>query len=212
LSYAPSASASLWGQVDASIVQLVLPALETAFDAPLSQVSWVALAYVLAFACALPTFARLAEIAGRKSLYLTGFALFGLWSTLCGLAPDLSSLIAFRLLQGVSGAMLGANSVVILVTAAGPERRSKALGVMAAAQAIGLSLGPAAGGFLIGALGWRWVFWVNVPFAFAAIILAWLIVPKTVNYSTDRRFDILGALILAPALAALLVAISEAHA
>ena len=72
------------GQVDGSIVQLALPSLETAFDAPLDAVSWVALGYMLAFACVLPVFARLAEIAGRKTLYLSGFALFGLWSALCG--------------------------------------------------------------------------------------------------------------------------------
>jgi MFS family permease len=82
------------GQVDASIVQLALPSLETAFDAPLNQVSWVAVGYVLAFACVLPVFARLAEIAGRKSLYLGGFALFGLWSALCGLAPSLPWIVA----------------------------------------------------------------------------------------------------------------------
>ena len=75
------------GQVDASIVQLALPTLETAFDAPLHAVSWAAVAYMLAFACALPVFARLADIAGRKTLYLAGFALFGLGSALCGLAP-----------------------------------------------------------------------------------------------------------------------------
>ncbi len=197
------------GQVDASIVQLALPSLETAFHAPLDAVSWVAIAYMLAFACALPVFARLAEIAGRKALYIAGFALFGLFSALCGAAPNLESLVVLRLAQGVSGAMLGANSVVILVSAAGPSRRSEALGVMAAAQAVGLGLGPTLGGVLLGALSWRWIFWVNVPLAVLGVVSGWLVVPRTAAIAKERRFDGAGALLLAPALAALLVVLAE---
>jgi EmrB/QacA subfamily drug resistance transporter len=197
------------GQLDASIVQLAMPALEDGFDAPLHAVSWVAVAYVLGFAAALPVFARLAEIAGRKTLYLCGFALFGLFSALCGLAPSLPLLIAFRALQGISGALAGANSVVILVAAAGPARRGKALGIMAAAQAVGLSLGPTMGGVLLGALGWRSIFWVNVPIAVLGAALAWLIVPKTTALAEDRRFDTFGAALLIPALVTVLMMVIE---
>ena len=197
------------GQVDASIVQLAMPSFEDAFDAPLDAVSWVAVAYVLAFAAVLPAFARLAEIGGRKTLYLCGFALFGLFSALCGLAPSLPLLIAFRVLQGIGGSMLGANSVVILVAAAGSARRGKALGIMAAAQAVGLSLGPTLGGVLLATLGWRSIFWVTVPFALIGAALGWLIVPKTTSFAKDRRFDALGATLLIPALVALLMTIAE---
>jgi MFS family permease len=197
------------GQVDASIVQLAMPTFEDAFDAPLNAVSWVAVGYVLAFAAALPVFARLAEIGGRKALYLAGFALFSLFSALCGLAPDLPLLVVFRILQGASGAALGANSIVILVAAAGPERRGKAVGVMAAAQAVGLSLGPALGGALLAAFGWRAIFWVTVPFALLGAALGWLIVPKTKVFAKDDRFDALGAALLVPALVAFLLALTE---
>ncbi len=200
------------GQTDASIVQLAMPAFEDAFHAPLSAVSWVAVGYVLAFAAALPAFARLAEIAGRKTLYLAGFVLFGVFSAACALAPNLTSLIAFRVLLGIGGALLGANSVVVLVTAAGPERRGKALGVMAAAQAVGLSAGPALGGVLLGLFGWRSIFWVAVPAAALGTLLGWLIMPKTVKRAAGQRFDGIGALLLAPALATLLLAITEARA
>ena len=198
------------GQVDASIVQLAMPTFEDAFDAPLHAVSWVAVGYVLAYAAALPVFARLAEIGGRKAVYLIGFALFGLFSALCGLAPDLPLLIVLRLLQGASGAALGANSLVILVAAAaGPERRGKAVGVMASAQAVGLSLGPALGGALLAAFGWRAIFWVTVPFALLGAALGWLIVPKTKVFAKDDRFDALGAALLIPALVAFLLALTE---
>ena len=204
--------AAFIGQVDASIVQLALPTLEREFDAPLNEVSWVAIGYVLAFAAILPVFARIAEISGRKRMYLFGFALFGLTSALCGFAPNLPWLIAFRVGQGVGGAMLGANSVVILVAAAGPHRRGRAMGFFAAAQAVGVSAGPALGGLVLGALSWRWIFWVNVPVALAGVIMGWLVVPQTTNFSTDRRFDGRGALLLVPALVALLMALTESHA
>ena len=197
------------GQVDASIVQLAMPSFEDAFDARLDAVSWVAVAYVLAFAAVLPVFARLAEIGGRKTLYLCGFALFGLFSALSAVAPSLPLLIAFRVLQGISGSMLGANSVVILVAAAGSARRGKALGIMAAAQAVGLSLGPTLGGVLLATSGWRSIFWVTVPFALVGAALGWLIVPRTTSFAKDRRFDVAGAALLIPALVALLVTIAQ---
>ena len=164
--------AAVIGQLDASIVQLILPTLEHEFLARLSEVSWVAIAYQLASASILPVFARLATIAGRKLMYLIGFALFRLASALCGLASDLAQLIAFRALLGIAGAMLGANSIVILVRAAGPSRQGRAMGIFAAAQAVGVTIGPVVGGVLLAALGWRWVFWVSVPLALAGAVSA----------------------------------------
>ena len=204
--------AAFIGQVDASIVQLALPTLEGAFHSGLATVSWVAVGYVLASASILPVFARIAEIAGRKLMYLFGFALFGIASMLCGLAPDLPLLILFRVLQGISGAMLGANSIVILVAAAGPERRGRAMGVFAAAQAVGISAGPALGGLILSMLSWRWLFWVNVPFALCAVAIGWLVVPLTQQTENDRRFDLPGALLLIPALITLLTAIMQSQA
>ena len=164
--------AAFIGQLDASIVQLILPTLEHEFLARLSEVSWVAIAYLLAYAAFLPVFARIAGIAGRKLMYLIGFALFRLASALCGLASDLAQLIAFRALLGIAGAMLGANSIVILVRAAGPSRQGRAMGIFAAAQAVGVTIGPVVGGVLLAALGWRWVFWVSVPLALAGAVSA----------------------------------------
>src|SRR6516164_5740390 len=200
------------GQLDASIVQLILPTLEHEFLARLSEVSWVAIAHQLAFASMLPIFARLATIAGRKLMYLIGFALFTLASALCGLASDLVQLIAFRALLGMAGAMLGANSIVILVRAAGPSRQGRAMGIFAAAQAVGVSMGPVVGGVLLAALGWRWVFWITVPFALAGVGIGWVVLPQTTDLDSDRRFDWQGAILLMPALTALLLTITESHA
>ncbi|HRI14424.1 MAG TPA: DHA2 family efflux MFS transporter permease subunit [Verrucomicrobiota bacterium] len=199
------------GQLDASIVQLALPVLEREFDCGLSSVSWVAIGYLLAFAAALAPFARLSQTTGRKRLYIVGFLLFSLASALCGMAESLSSLVAFRILQGIGGSLLGANSVTILVGAAGPGRRGRAMGVFAAAQAIGVAAGPAVGGWLVSALGWRSVFWVTVPFGLAGALAAWLLVPPSPATPAKARFDWLGMVLLGPGLAALLLVLSEGH-
>jgi EmrB/QacA subfamily drug resistance transporter len=202
-------TAAFIGQVDASIVQLGLPALAAAFGARPAAVSWVAVAYVLAFAAILPVFARLAEAAGRKLLYLIGFTLFAAASALCGLAPSLAWLIALRVLQGIGGALLGANSIVILAEAAGPARRGRAMGLFAGAQAVGIGVGPAAGGVLLAGLSWHWLFWVSVPFSLAGLALGWLAVPRTTRIAPDLPFDWRGAVLLTPALLALMTLVLE---
>ncbi len=200
------------GQLDASIVQLALPALEHEFHATLTAVSWVAIAYLLAYAALLPAFARLSEMFGRKLLYMAGYALFTAASLMCGLVGHLNLLILFRLLQGVGGALLGANSITILVKAAGPARRGRAMGLFAAAQAVGVSAGPVVGGLLLGTLGWRWVFWVSVPFGFAGVIFGWLVLPQTTGLAPEKRFDWKGALLLTPAVVSIVVILSEFQA
>ncbi|MGH1591451.1 MFS transporter [Methylobacterium phyllosphaerae] len=200
------------GQVDASIVQLGLPTLEQAFDASLDQVSWVAVGYSLAFAAVLPVYARLAEIAGRKLMYLLGFALFGLFSALCGLAPSLPWLIAFRVLQGMSGALLGANSIVILVAATNQTQRGRAMGLFASAQAIGVSTGPALGGLMLDNFSWHWIFWVTIPVAALGTALGWVLVPVSTPLSRKTAFDWGGATLLIPGLSGLMMTLTELNA
>lgn len=198
------------GQLDASIAQLVLPTLQARFSASLVAVSWVALAYLLVLAATLPIFGRLADMFGRKLLYTGGFLIFIVGSALCGFADSLASLIGARVLQAVGAGLLQANSVAIITAAAGPTRRGRAIGIQGAAQAVGLSLGPALGGLLIQALGWRWVFWINVPVGIIGTLLGWLVLPRTEGLRHDERgFDWWGALLLAPALAMVLLALSE---
>ena len=199
------------GQVDSSIAQLLLPGLEYDFGARLSTVSWVAVAYLVTMAGFLPIFGRLADIVGRKLLYTGGFLLFAFGSGLCGFAPNLPMLIGFRVVQAIGAALLSASSIAIVVTAAGPEQRGRALGIQAAAQAMGLSVGPMIGGLILATLGWRWVFWINVPIGLAASVVGWFVLPQTSGLSAESRFDWKGALLLLPALVMLMAAINEAH-
>ncbi|WP_428032572.1 MFS transporter [Ancylobacter sp.] len=188
------------GQLDATIVQLALPVLGHHFDASLQHVSWVALSYLAAFVAFLPIFGRLCEMFGRKSLYIFGYLLFIAASALCGFASSFEQLVIFRFLQGVGGSLLGANSISILVKTISPEQRGRALGWFAAAQAVGMSAGPVLGGLLLATLGWRWIFWLTVPFGALAVLLGWLALPRSTGAQPDRAFDWGGALLIGPAL------------
>jgi len=200
------------GQVDASLTQMLLPRLERDFHAPLSTVSWVAVAYILTMASFMPIFGRLADMIGRKLLYTGAFLLFVIGSGLCGFAPDLPTLIAFRIIQGIGAALMTANSIAIVVLAAGPEHRGRALGLQSAAQAIGLGVGPAVGGLVLDTLGWHWAFWINVPFGLLGLLLGWFVLPQTRHLAEAGRFDWHGAFLIAPALTAVVAILNEGHA
>jgi EmrB/QacA subfamily drug resistance transporter len=197
------------GQLDASIVQLALPALLREFHSPVGEVRWVAVAYLLSYASLVLVFSQISDILGRKSVYLVGFATFAIGSLLCGLAPSMNWLVAFRVLQGAGGALLGANSIAILVASIDNSRRAQSIGLFTAAQAIGISAGPAVGGVLLQLLGWQWIFWVAVPVAAVAGILGWFILPPTADPTRDKRFDWQGALLLVPCLLAGILALNQ---
>jgi EmrB/QacA subfamily drug resistance transporter len=197
------------GQIDGSIVQLALPALTQVFDRSVDDIRWVAILYPLAYAAFLPVASRTCEIYGRKLLYLAGFAIFAVASLLCGFAPNLVWLVVFRIVQGIGGAMLGANSMAILVTSIDSSRRAHAIGLYTTAQAIGVSVGPAAGGLLLELLNWQWVFWVAVPFGLTATLAGWFILPRTANVARDQRFDWIGAILLVPSLVLAILTLNQ---
>lgn len=203
---------SFMGQVDASMTQVLLPRLELEFAARLSSVSWVAVAYLLAMASFTPIFGRLADMVGRKLLYTGGFLLFIIGSGLCGFATDLTMLIFFRILQSIGAALLTSNSIAIIVMATGPKEHGRGLGLQSAAQAIGLGVGPAVGGLILDTLGWHWAFWINVPFGLVGLVLGWLVIPQTTRVPDTGRFDWQGALLIVPALTAVVAVLNQGHA
>jgi EmrB/QacA subfamily drug resistance transporter len=203
---------SFMGQVDASMTQVLLPRLELEFAARLANVSWVAVAYLLAMASFTPIFGRLADMVGRKLLYTGGFLLFIIGSGLCGFATNLTMLIVFRILQSIGAALLVSNSIAIIVMATGAKEHGRGLGLQSAAQAVGLGVGPAVGGLILDTLGWQWAFWINVPFGLVGVVLGWLVIPQTTKLPDTGRFDWQGALLIAPALTAVVTVLNEGHA
>ncbi len=216
------------GQLDASIVTVAFPALQRQFGTHLAATSWVSLAYLLALTALLVPVGRWSDRVGRKLVYLYGFIVFAAASAGCGLAPSLGVLIALRVVQAVGAAMLQANSVALVVTSVPESRRRAALGIQAAAQAVGLASGPVTGGLLVAAVGWRWVFFLNVPVGVIAVAAGIYLLPRTRHiasssapdphpasrYATHRRqagrrqADPVGMLLLAAAPAAGMAAIS----
>ncbi|HEV7167478.1 MAG TPA: MFS transporter [Micrococcaceae bacterium] len=127
------------GQLDASIVTLVMPSIRNDLGASLAQVEWVALIYLLVLVGSISAIGRLADMLGRKVLYVYGFALFTLASVGCGLAPDRTWLLAARTVQAVGSAILQANSVALIRTSMRPGKLGRAIGLQGAAQAVGLA-------------------------------------------------------------------------
>ncbi|RJQ78899.1 MFS transporter [Amycolatopsis panacis] len=196
------------GQLDASIVTLTFPALQREYAEPLAAVEWVSLAYLLALVGLLAAVGRIADAVGRKLTYVYGFAVFTAASIACGLAPSLGWLVGFRVVQALGAAMLQANSVALVVRSVPRERMRAALGVQAAAQALGLALGPAVGALLVDTAGWRWVFLVNAPVGLIGLIAGRYLLPRTRERTPLGRFDGAGMLLLATASTALLLALS----
>ncbi|HXB50201.1 MAG TPA: MFS transporter [Streptosporangiaceae bacterium] len=196
------------GQLDASIVTLTFRPMEHDFAEPLAAVQWVSLAYLLLLVALVTPAGRLADSAGRKLIYGYGFVVFTIGSAACGLAPSLGILIGSRLFQAAGAAMLQSNSVALVTTSVPRERMRLALSVQAAAQSLGLGLGPTLGGLLTQTVGWRAVYWINVPVGILAVVAGRYLLPRTRQRSRFEYFDWPGAALLGTATTALLVALS----
>ena len=196
------------GQLDASIVTVAFPALQRQYGASLAAVQWVSLAYLLALTALLVPAGRWSDRTGRKLMYLYGFVVFSVASAACAVAPSLAALVVLRLVQATGAAMLQANSVALVVTSVSGRTRRSALGIQAAAQAVGLASGPVTGGILVAAVGWRWVFFLNVPVGLIAVVLGWFLLPRTRSRGARDGTDRLGTGLLAVTTTAGMLAVS----
>ncbi len=198
------------GQLDASVVTLTYRPVELEFHAGLAAVEWVSLAYLLTLIALLVPVGRLSDARGRKLLYLYGFVVFTAASVACGLAPSLALLIGFRSVQALGAAMLQANSVALVTSSAPAGRRRHALGVQAGAQALGLALGPSVGGILVSTVGWRWVYFINVPVGLIALVGGHYLLPRTRQRSRATSLDRTSVVLLTIATPGLLLGLSGA--
>jgi len=197
--------------VNAASLVIILPTLQQDLHTQLISVLWVLLSYTLATAILLLSIGRLADIIGNKRIYVSGYAVFGLGSVLCALAPNAGFLIAARFVQGVGGALLIANSSAITTHTFPKAELGRALGISAMAFSVGTTLGPIVGGLLTEAINWRWAFWFNVPIAAFGLALAAIYLHNELGVRQERvtgNFDWSGAGLFAVSLATLLYYVS----
>ena len=160
-----------------SIVNITLPSIIRAWQIPIGEGSLVIIAYMLTITALILFMGKLGDRYGFRSLFLIGLALFGLGSFLCGVAPDIASLIVFRVLQGAGAAMFSAIGPAVITTYLPSSVRGKSLGFLIAMSAVGYALGPGLGGFISQFAGWRWVFFINLPIVVAALFMSWSLFP-----------------------------------
>lgn len=190
--------------VDTTIVVLALPVMRSDLHVGFATVVWVILAYLLVITVLATQVGRLGDMFGRSRMYKAGFALFVLGSALCALSWNPWSIVAFRLLQGVGGALISANSGAIIADLFPPEERGRAYGYTAIGWNVGAVLGILAGGLIINFLTWRWVFWINVPIGVSALLLSLYALPADRDLER-QRLDLAGMALLGGGLVALLL-------
>ncbi|QDQ11447.1 MFS transporter [Streptomyces spectabilis] len=196
--------------LDNTILNVALPTMAREFDTSISGMQWTIDAYTLVLASLLMLAGSTADRVGRRRVFQAGLAVFTLGSVLCSLAPDLESLVAFRMIQAVGGSMLNPVAMSIITnTFTEPRERARAIGVWGGVVGISMAAGPLVGGLLVDAVGWRAIFWVNLPVGLAALYLTRRYVPES-RAPKPRRADPVGQLLVIVLLGALTYAIIEA--
>jgi EmrB/QacA subfamily drug resistance transporter len=197
--------------LDNTIVNVALPSIGRGLKVGVSQLEWVVNAYTLTFAVLMLTGGRIADLYGRRLVFIVGLSLFTLSSLACGLAPDAGVLIAARSFQGAGGALMMPASLSIITAAFGPEERGTAIGIWAGVSGSALAVGPLLGGLLTEHAGWSWIFFVNVPVGAVAVAAASLLILETRAHDGRRRLDLAGLATSATGLLALVYALIEAN-
>ena len=203
----------LLSSLGTSIANVGLPTLAQVFNASFQLVQWVVLAYLLAITTLIVSVGRLGDMIGRRRLLLSGIMLFTTASIGCSVAPTLAWLIAARALQGLGAAIMMALTMAFVAEAVPKERTGSAMGLLGTMSAIGTAMGPSIGGLLIAGMGWRSLFYINLPLGALAFILAYFYLPADRQNAKAYRsgFDINGTLLLALTLAAYALAVTLGH-
>jgi EmrB/QacA subfamily drug resistance transporter len=181
--------------LDQRAILVALPTLTQTFHTAFTTVQWTVLIYDLMLVGLIITMGRLGDLFGRRRFYSLGFVIFVTASALCGISQTPAQLIFFRALQAIGGSMIAANGRAIVSVALPREERGRALGLTSTAFHVGFLTGPSLGGFLIDTIGWRWIFYINLPLSLWGAYLAWRIIPET-RAEKGGSVDVAGALLL----------------
>ncbi len=196
--------------LDSSIVNVALPFMMQDLKSDMQTIQWVVLSYLLTVSSLLLSFGRLSDIKGRKLVYVLGFSIFVVGSFLCALARSSEALIVSRALQGCGASMLMACSPALIVDVFPGKERGKALGMIGAVVAAGLTTGPVAGGMILEYLSWRFIFYINIPIGVAAAIGGvFLLSGKKQDHASQEPMDLKGSLILIIFLTSLILFLTQ---
>jgi EmrB/QacA subfamily drug resistance transporter len=197
--------------LDNTVVNVALPSIQRDLGSSLSSLEWTINGYTLAFAVILATGGRLGDIFGRRLVFLIGVTLFSLASATAGLAPDSTSLVASRIVQGVGAALMMPATLSIVTNVFPPHERGKAIGTWAGVSALALAIGPVLGGLLTEHVSWRAIFYINLPVGVGAVLASLFAVRESRDDTVGRDVDFAGVATLTVGLTALVLALIEGN-
>jgi EmrB/QacA subfamily drug resistance transporter len=197
--------------LDNTVVNVALPAIAADLGVGLSELEWIVTGYALTFASLMLTGGKLADMLGRRLVFIVGLVIFTLSSLACGLAGSGDVLIAARVVQGAGAALMNPATLSIIAATFPPRQRGTAIGIWAGVSAMALAVGPLVGGLLTEHISWGWIFFVNVPIGVLAIVASMLLIPESKDESAHQRLDLPGLLTSGIGLFALTYGLIEAN-
>jgi EmrB/QacA subfamily drug resistance transporter len=195
--------------LDNTVVNVALPSIEKDLHISISQLEWIVTAYALVFAALLITGGKLADLFGRRKIFIVGLVVFSLSSLACGLAPNAGFLIGARAVQGIGAALMNPATLSIITATFPPKQRGQAIGIWAGVSALALAIGPLAGGLIVDNIGWNWIFFVNVPVGAIGIVVSYFFIRESRDTSHEQSVDFPGLLTSGGALFALSYGLME---
>jgi EmrB/QacA subfamily drug resistance transporter len=197
--------------LDNTVVNVALPSIQRDLGVGLSELEWIVTGYALTFAALMLTGGKLADLFGRRLIFVAGLTIFTLASLACGLAESGDMLIAARIVQGVGAALMNPATLSIISATFPPHQRGTAIGIWAGVSALALAIGPLVGGLLTQHIDWSWIFFVNVPVGVLAIVASFLFIDESRDTSAEQRLDLPGLVTSGVGLFALTYALIEAN-
>ena len=197
--------------LDNTIVNVALPSIQRDLNIGISELEWVFNGYALTFGVLMLTGGKLADLMGRRSIFIAGLVIFTVASLFCGLATSAGWLIGARVVQGVGSALMNPATLSIITATFPPRQRGMAIGIWAGVSAMALAIGPLAGGLITEHLNWNWIFFINVPIGILAILVTRIVVDESRDTSAEQRLDLPGLLSSGIALFALTYGLIEAN-
>src|SRR5438128_494807 len=180
--------------LDNTIVNVALPTIQSSLHLQISELEWVVTGYALTFGALMLTGVKLADLMGRRRIFVVGLVIFTASSLACGLANEASLLIGARVVQGVGAALMNPATLSIIVATFPARQRGTAIGIWAGVSALALAIGPLGGGLIVDNLNWNWIFFVNVPVGILAIVVSQFAIRESRDTSAEQSIDLPGLL------------------